>query len=257
MGHVWTEPSVIKPHHRAVWPVLGALAAGVVLAACSSGSSSSTTTAPATPSQSSGSTATTVASGGSNGALKSVVDKITKTTGATFSVTYLTAHGATGQSQSVTFAQSPPKSAVITPSGSFYIDGSTVTSCQGSGTSITCASLPSGLSSSVNGFTDLFSPGILTNTLRGLEAEVAAHADGVSLTTSSATYGGLASTCFTVKSPSEPTPVTYCASNSSGVLTYENAEGATVTLTAYTANPPASTFAPPAGATVETIPAGT
>jgi hypothetical protein len=77
------------------------------------------------------------------------------------------------------------------------------------------------------------------------------------VTTSSGTYGGLASTCVTARSPSQPTPVTFCAADSSGILTYTNASGVTVTLTAYTPSPPASTFLPPAGATVVSVPAGT
>ena len=137
---------------------------------------------------------------------------ITKSAGATFSATYLTAHSSTGQSQSVTFAQSPPKSAVITPSGSFYLNGSSVTECQGSGSSATCTSLPSNLTSSLTGLTNLFSPGILTNTLKGIQAEEAAHV-GVIVNESSGTYGGLASTCVTVKGSSQPFAVTYCAAN--------------------------------------------
>jgi hypothetical protein len=232
-----------------------ALAAGAILAACSSGSASSPTTAgSAAPA---GTTATTATTGGAGNALEAVEDKITRTTGATFSVTYQIAHGAAAPSQSVTFAQSPPKSAVVTPMESFYINGSSVISCQGSGSSATCGSVASSMSDAVDGFTDLFSPGVLAKSLRAIEAEAEAHAAGVSVTTSSGTYGGLASTCVTARSQAQPTPVTFCAANSSGILTYTNASGATVTLTAYTPSPPASTFLPPAGATVVSIPTGT
>jgi hypothetical protein len=231
--------------------VLTALLGGLVFAACSSGSTSSTTTTTQT---STGSSAPS-ASGGSASALNTVENGITKSVGATFSATYLTAHSSTGQSQSVTFAQSPPKSAVITPSGSFYLNGSSVTECQGSGSSATCTSLPSNLTSSLTGLTNLFSPGILTNTLKGIQAEEAAHV-GVIVSESSGTYGGQASTCVTVKGSSQPSAVTYCAANSSGILSYANTAGSTVTLTAFSTNPPASTFSPPAGATVQTIPGG-
>jgi len=231
--------------------VLTALIGGLLLAACSSSSTSSTTTTSQTQTGSSAPSA----SGGSASALKTVENGITKSVGATFSATYLTAHGSTGQSQSVTFAQSPPKSAVITPSGSFYLNGSSVTECQGSGSSATCTSLPSSLTSSLTGLTNLFSPGILTNTLKGIQAEEAAHI-GVIVNKSSGTYGGLASTCVTVKASAQTSSVTYCAADSSGILTYANAGGSTVTLTAFSTNPPASTFSPPAGATVQTIPAG-
>jgi hypothetical protein len=235
-----------------------ALAGGLVLAACSSSSTGSTaTTSPTSNASTGGTTATTAAPKGPDDTLKSVVDGITRSAGDTYSVTYLTSHSSTGQSQSVTFAQSPPKSAVITPNGSFYLDGSSVTECQGSGSSATCTTLPSTMTGSLSDLTNLFSPGILTATLKGIQAEAAAHAAGVSVSTSSGTYGGLGSTCITVKSAAQPAAVTYCAANSSGVLTYANTNGSTVTLTAYTANPPASTFSPPAGATVQTLPAGT
>ncbi len=111
------------------------------------------------------------------------------------------------------------------------------------------------LTSSLTGLTDLFSPAILTNTLKGIQSEEAAHV-GVIVNKSSATYGGLSSTCVTVKGSAQPSAVTYCAADSSGILTYANAGGSTVTLTAFSTNPPASTFSPPAGATVQTIPAG-
>jgi len=108
----------------------------------------------------------------------------------------------------------------------------------------------------VSGLTGLFSPATIVGVLKGVEAQAVAHSAGYVISTSSATYGGLASNCVTVKGNSEPTPVTYCGSTSNGVLTYVNANGNTVTLQSYSGNPPASTFAPPAGATVQTLPAG-
>lgn len=227
------------------------LAGGVLAAACSSSSTSTSTTTTS----SSGSPSTTAAGSGSG--LASIVRGIKRGSGATFSATYVTADSTTGKSQTVTFAQSSPKSAVVTPSGSFYIDGSSVTACQGSGASATCTSLSSSLGSSLGALTDLFSPGVLTTTLERIEAEAVARAAGISVHTSSATYGGLASSCATLTSNGQPKPVTYCVANSSGILTYSSANGTTVTLTAFTANPPASTFSPPSGATVQTLPAGT
>jgi len=257
MRHMSTSTSTkrVRPARRAAGTAVAALAAGAILAACSSGSASPPTTAgSAAPS---GTTATTGATGGGDNALRAVEDGITRTTGATFSVTYQIDHGGAGPSQSVTFAQAPPKSAVVTSTESFYINGSSVTSCQGSGSSATCGSLPSSTSDAVDGFTDLFSPGVLAKSLRAIEAEAEDHAAGVSISTSSGTYGGLASTCVTTSSRAQPTPVTFCAADSSGILTHTNTSGVTVTLTAYTPSPPASTFLPPAGATVVSIPSGT
>ena len=229
------------------------LAGGLLAAACSSGSSSTTTTAaPGTTT----STSTAASGGGSNSGLTSLVNGVSKSSGATFSATYLITQASTGKSQTVTFAQSPPKSAIITPNGSFYIDATSITECQGSGSSASCTTLPSSLSSTVTGLTNLFNPATIVSALKGVEALAAAHSAGYVIGTSSATYGGQASNCVTAKGTSEPTPVTYCGSTSNGVLTYVNAGGNTVTLQSYSASPPATTFAPPAGATVQTIPAG-
>jgi len=246
------------------WATVVLLGGGLLMAACSSSSSSTTTTtgasSPATSSASSATTAAgsaTTAPAGSTAALRTVVAGISKSAGSSFSATYTVDDATTGQHQTVTFAQSPPRSAVVTPSGSFYIDGTSVTECEGSGAAAKCTTLSTSLGASLSAVTDLFSPGVLTKTLTGIEAEAEAHIAGVTVSTSSATYAGLDSTCATLKDAGHPQPVTYCAANSSGILTYSSAGGSTVTLTAFTANPPASTFAPPAGSTVVTLPSGT
>ena len=226
--------------------VAALLGGGALVAACGSGSSttSASTTSPSTAK----------GSGGSSG-LESLVNRVSKTTDATFSATYETVDS-TGKSETMTFAQSPPKSAIVTSSGSFLNDGSSVIACEGSGSSATCTSLPSSLKGEMSGLTNLFSPSVILNSLKGVSTQAAANAAGFDISTSSATYGGLASSCVTIKGSSEPKPVTYCAANSSGVLTYMNAGGSTVTLKSFTSNPPASTFSPPAGATVQTLPSG-
>ena len=100
------------------------LGAGLLVAACGSNSSSTATTAAS----GGGSTPTTAASGGgtANG-VDSLLNGVSKSSGATFSATYLTVEASTGKSQTVTFAQSPPKSAITTASASFYIDGTAIT----------------------------------------------------------------------------------------------------------------------------------
>lgn len=238
-----------RPQRLGMWGAAAALAGGLALAACSSNSTSPTTTSGGTGG------GTTAAPSGS-ASVKAIVDGITRTSNTTFSSTYTTSDSQTGQTQTVTFAQAPPKSAVITKNGSFYIDGSTVTECTSASGTVTCTTLPSAMKGSVSSLAGLFSPGILTDTLKGIETESVAHAAGVSVTTSSGTYGGYPSTCLTAKIPTDPAAVTYCAAKSNGILTYSVAGGNTVTLTAYTANPPASTVSPPAGATMQTLPAG-
>jgi len=235
------------------WVTAALLGGGLLAAACGSSSSSpTTTTAAATPT-----TGRTSSPASGAAALNHVVSGIDKGAGSTFSGTYTTSDTKTGQTQTVTFAQDPPKSAVITSNGSFYIDGQTVTECTGSGSTAKCESLSTSLGASLSGIVDLYAPRVLSTTIKGLESEALAHAAGVSVTTSSATYGGLASTCATLKNATQATSVTYCVANTSGILTYSSANGSTVTLTSFTANPPASTFSPPAGSTLETLPGGT
>jgi len=237
---------------RSLPAVVAVVAAGLALAACSS---SSTSAPPSTASAGGSSSATTTATGGGGlGGLRAVVNRISDSATKAYSATYQLVEGS--QTQSITFAQDPPKTAVITPSGSFFINGTSITQCEGSGSSATCTSLPSSLTSELSGITDLFSPTALTGSLKGLEAQAQAKADGVTVTTSSANHAGLDSTCFTIAKASLGSKDTYCASNSNSVLTYVSTSTATITLTAFTANPPASTFAPPAGATVNTIPGG-
>ena len=239
---------------RGGWTVAAVLAGGLALAACSSSASSSTTT---TTSGSGGTTTTAASSGGgssSGSGLSSVLGGINKSSNATFSATYTLTEASTGKTETITFAQQPPKSAIITSNGSFYVNGTTVTECQGSGSTATCTSLPSSMTSSLSALTGLFSPTSLATSLKAVQAE--SNAAGYSIATSTATYGGLASKCVTVKGPSVPNGAIYCGSTSSGVLTYTSAAGNTVTLQSFTSNPPASTFAPPAGATVQTLPAG-
>jgi hypothetical protein len=246
-----------RRRHGVGWVAVTLVGGGLLVAACGSSSSSPPTTAPT--STTGRATSTTGAASPASGAasLNKVVSGINKGTGSTFSGTYTTSDTKTGQTQTVTFAQDPPKSAVITSNGSFYIDGQTVTECTGSGSAATCESLSTSLGASLSGIVDLYAPRVLSATIKGLESEALAHAAGVSVTTNSATYGGLASTCATLKNASQATSVTYCVANTSGILTYSSAKGSTVTLTSFTANPPASTFSPPAGSTLETLPAGT
>ncbi len=249
----------VRSPRRVVWAGV-VLAGGVAVAACTNNPSASTessttttTTSSHTSSTSHGSGSSGSGSGSSATKLSTVLSHIKQNSGMTFSVTYNLMEA--GKSQTVTFAQKPPKEAIITPEGSYYVDGTSVIVCMGQGSSAHCTSLPSSAAAGANAISDLFSPGVLTSTLQGIEGEVSAHIAGVSISSSSATYGGQDSTCVSVTKTGQP-QVMYCASNSSGVLTYFSAGGNSGTLTAYDANPPDSTFSPPAGATVETLPSG-
>jgi hypothetical protein len=194
-----------------------------------------------------------VADGGTSSGLQKVVEGYTRSSGATFSATYHLVDPKTGVNETVTFAQSGDKEAIITPKGSFYITSKTITACQGSG-QVTCESVPTALIGPVDGLKELFSPGVLVESLEGIEGMVAAHEAGVS--TSSATYSKMSSTCVKLSGKKFTTPVTYCAADSSGVMDHVNVNGNTISLTKYSTHPASSTFAPPAGAKMITIPKG-
>jgi hypothetical protein len=194
-----------------------------------------------------------VADAATGSGLNAIVKGYSKISGEPFSATYHLTDSKTRQNETVTFVQDPPKAAMITPNGSFYITPSAVTVCQGAG-KLTCESLPTALLGPVNALKELFSPGVLVDTLKGIQGIVAAHEAGVS--TSSATYGRLTSTCVTLTGRKYATPVSYCAANSSGVMDHVNVNGATISLTTFSNHPSASTVSPPAGATITTVPKG-
>jgi hypothetical protein len=197
----------------------------------------------------------TKSSTGTGSGVGKIVQEYTKSSDATFSATYHVVDSASHTNETITFAQSPPKEAIITPKGSFYINRSVVTVCEGAG-QVTCETLPSSLGGVLDGFKQMFAPGNLVNNLKGIEGTIAAHQAGVTVSTSSATYNGLSSTCLLLRGSKYPTPVTYCAANSSGVVDHVDVNGSTITLTAYSSHPSASTFAPPAGAKVVSLPKG-
>jgi len=124
------RPDFRSPVHRVLSRTLpGAgslLAAGLAAAACGSGSASSSTT---TSTSTGGSASTTAAAKSTNG-LTSLVNGVSKSSSATFSATYLVSEATTGKTETVTFAQSPPKSSVVTSNGSFFLDGTSVIECR-------------------------------------------------------------------------------------------------------------------------------
>jgi hypothetical protein len=194
-----------------------------------------------------------VADGATGGGLNTIVNGYSKISSKPFSATYHVVDATTHENENITFIQDPPKEAVISPNGSFYITPSAVTVCQGSG-HLTCERVPTALLGPVDSLKELFSPGVLVETLKGIQGIVAAHQAGVN--TSSATYGRLSSTCITLTGKKYATPVTYCAANSSGVMDHVNANGATISLTTFSSHPSASTVSPPAGAKITTVPKG-
>jgi hypothetical protein len=242
-------PTVRSARHGAArsarhgWQALAAvLAGGVALTA--TGAVSGLVAAPASASALSRVADATTASG-----VGTVVQGLTKSAKATFSATYHVVNPTTKENESVTFAQTATEEAIVTPKESFYVTQTAVTECSGTGT-VTCVKLPPVLVAAVGDLKELFSPGVLVDTIQGIQAVAAKHPGGVSVTTSSAKYDRLGSTCITLKGGNVKIPVTYCAANTTGVLDHANSNGSTLTLTSFSAHPSASTFDPPKGAKV-------
>lgn len=237
------------PRTPKVPKAMAGLAAGCALAAASALVGAATSPAWASAK------VTSVAGRGTSPGLNKVIEGYTKSSDATFSATYHVVDPKTGVNETVTFAQSAGKEAIITAKGSFYITPKAVTACQGSGP-VTCETLPTALVGTVDGLKELFSPGVLVETLKGIDGLVAAHVSGVNVATASKTYSHLSSTCATLTGKKFSTPVTYCAADSTGMMDHVNSNGSTLSLTSYSSHPSASTFAPPAGAKIISIPKG-
>jgi hypothetical protein len=165
--------------------------------------------------------------------------------GATFEASY--AVKAAGRTQSVTFAQAPPKFLFKTQGGEVIYTGSETlfcassSSCVGTGTTDPLASL-----------LNLFSPTTARTFFDQAEVEIGARKAGYSVSFSSGTYGGLASECAKVSGHGHSGR--YCVAKN-GLFTYgASSTGNSITLTSYTANVPHTAFTPPNGASISTIP---
>jgi hypothetical protein len=200
-----------------------------------------------------------------------ILQGIGKSVTTPFSATYqLVETGTTPEDESVTYAQDPAlkEVALVTPEGAFYLTPTKTLACRGEAGHSECTQLPQSLLSSVSSIENLFAPGVIKHDVDNLEAEAGAH--GYTLSTSSQSYGwtgkGVSgaqypSNCIKVTGPKIYGAGIFCTSSSDGVLTYVHAASSatktsTITIHAggYTANPPASTFAPPPGTTIVTFP---
>jgi hypothetical protein len=224
-----------------------AIATGCILLALPSVASASTSTSPWGP----------------------ILKGLTKSENISFSAVYQlveTTRGATTENEAVTYAQDPSKKeiALVTPNGSFYLTATKTLACRGVAGHLECTSLPQSLESAMTSIKNAFAPGEIETAVGALQAEASAH--GYTLKTFSQSYGSgsgskYASNCIQVTGPKMYGAGIYCASSSYGVLTYTHGSSSsiktsTVTIHSggYTANPPASTFAPPPGTTIVTIP---
>lgn len=198
-----------------------------------------------------------------------ILHGLTKSENTSFSAVYQiveTTSGKLTENEAITYAQDPPNKeiALITPSGSFYITATKTLACRTEAGHLACTQLPQNLASTMTSVKNAFAPGNIESAVGTLQTEASAH--GYTLKSFSQSYGTgsgkqYASNCIKVSGPKMYGTGTYCASSSYGVLTYSQGSSSstktnTITIHAggYTANPAASTFAPPAGTTIVTIP---
>lgn len=178
--------------------------------------------------------------------LKSLGSEVAKEKGATFQVVYKTTYA--GHSQSVTFAQEPPKLLIKTTSGSLIETGTETLFCSPG----SCIGV-GGTSDPLAPLQNLFSPTTAVGFFHQAAAEAAAKLAGYSVKFSSTTFGGLASECASVavSGVSEK----YCVSRN-GLLTYAGSSAGSVELTSYSGSVPGGEFTPPSGVTIITSPTG-
>ncbi len=230
--------------------LVGLVLLGTVLAACGSSNNSATTTTTSASATSSATTSPSTSGSSSLSKLESLSSTIQGAEKATFKSVYTITNA--GMTQTVTIEQSPPKSLFITKGGSVIDTGTATYFCSTTSTPETCIS--EGSSNPLASLVAIFSPATVLAGLREAQAEAGAHAAGYSLSFSSGSYAGQSTTCANISGAGHTAK--YCVTKQ-GILAYVSSNsGGSFALTSYSSSPPASDFALPAGATVETIPTG-
>ena len=182
--------------------------------------------------------------------LKALTNSLNKGNKLTYQATYTSVQGT--QTQTVTIAQSPPKSNFTAGSGSAISDGKTTYYCSTSDGKQQCLSI--GGSNPLLGLEDLFSPSVAIGAFSEARQGLASRLLGIKTSVSSATFAGQPSTCVTVTVHGKAGK--YCVTNH-GILAYAGTSSTqNFTLTKYSSSPPASLFSLPAGATQVTLPTG-
>ena len=189
-------------------------------------------------------------------------------------------HVSGGRKSTVTIAQSPPRTYFSTSSSSVIINENTTVYCSlnsvstsisgnsgNSGNSVTTSnSGNSGSKSSKQrcltekganpllGVEDDFSPTVALGALAEAKEGLVSKLLGIKVSSSSASFAGQPSTCVTVSVHGKVGR--YCVTKQ-GILSYSGSSSSDYfELTKYSPKPPASLFAPPAGATTVTVPGG-
>lgn len=223
---------------------IGAIAVGVaalaMAAGCSSSSSSGTTT-----------TSTTGAGGGGGSGtaanLTQFESRVTNGKGLTYKATY--SLSAPGESGTFVVERMPPSNnrfdvstsgqqlAIISRSATTYV-------CDLSKVPPACVS---GITDPLASLEKLVDPAQIIPNLQQAAAAGTTH-----VTFSSQTVYGMPSTCAAITSPHQGT---FCVTDQ-GLLASVSASTGSITLTGYTTSVSASDFAPPAGATIDSVPPG-
>jgi hypothetical protein len=202
--------------------------------------------------------------------------------------TYLAvfAFGQTGKTSTVTFAQKPPKTyfkettETLIDTGTESLTcsptttgGSASTSTTGSGTSSATSTTPSATTSTtttttapkykvvclkepasegaLGGLLDLFSPTTALDYFNTAEESIAAKLAGYSVKFTTGSYGGLSAKCVTLRISGAT--YRYCVA-SNGLLAYSGTAKGYFELKSFSKSPPASDFAVPADARIESTP---
>lgn len=192
---------------------------------------------------------------GRNKVLNTFTSKINTSPDASYEATYVT----TGSSPAtITFAATPPNDLLFQGGGTSgrLLQNSTGSyACnQATGGATTCTRLSAQLFNTEKAVYALYSGKYWIDFLR-VYSTVAGLA-GVSIKASSMTVNGFALSCVVVNGGKQNTGTSTWCETSAGILAYVQAQsnGTAFELKSYSANPPASLFALPAGATVNTLP---
>jgi hypothetical protein len=156
-----------------------------------------------------------------------------------------------GQNETITIAQSPPKSYFSASGGSVVDTGTKTYYCSTSGGTTSC--LSAGTSNPFASLETLFSPATALAAFGEAKEGLISRALGVKVSTSSSSIAGQSSTCVTVTV--HGTGGKYCVTKQ-GILSYSGAGKNYFELKSFTKSPSSSLFNLPAGATTETLPGG-
>lgn len=185
----------------------------------------------------------------SNSNLNKISSSLKSGERSTFSATYTI--NSSGRNETLTIAQSPPKSLLKTGGATVINTGRTTYYCTSYGSQHQC--VKSTGSNPLVGLASAFSAPQVLSSITGAEQQVNSHANGYSVSTSSANYAGQPSTCVSVTGQGRNAK--YCVTNS-GVVAYVGSSSGSFRLTSYTKRVSGSSFSTPSGATSITTPGG-